>query len=183
MVRYAELHCHTNMSFLDGASHPAELVAIAAELGYTALGVTDHDGFRGAAKVHQAACEVGMPVVYGSEIGMPRVPRAGTGISNSGLSSEADALRGERQRSLRATPNEGEATHRRGRIRRMHGSKPIKKPDTDHVVLLAPDPDGYAAIARLVTKGQFRGRKDQPEYTYRDLEEASRHGNLVALSD
>ena len=60
------------MSFLDGASHPAELVAVAAELGYTALGVTDHDGFRGAAKVHQAAREIGMPVVYGTEIGMPR---------------------------------------------------------------------------------------------------------------
>ena len=74
MDRYAELHCHTNMSFLDGASHPAELVALAAELGYTALGVTDHDGFRGAAKVHQAAREIGMPIVYGTEAGMSRAP-------------------------------------------------------------------------------------------------------------
>lgn len=70
-VRYAELHCHTNYSFLDGASHPFELVARAAELGYTALGVVDHDGFRGAAKVHQAARHVGMAVVYGTEVGMP----------------------------------------------------------------------------------------------------------------
>ena len=72
MSRYAELHCHTNFSFLDGASHPEELVARAAELGYTALGVTDHDGFRGAVKVHQAARAVGMPVVYGTEVGMAR---------------------------------------------------------------------------------------------------------------
>ncbi|MDJ0665575.1 MAG: PHP domain-containing protein, partial [Acidimicrobiia bacterium] len=73
MVRYAELHSHTNMSFLDGASHPAEMVELAAELGYTALGVTDHDGFRGVAKVHQAARQTGLPIVYGTEVGMSRI--------------------------------------------------------------------------------------------------------------
>ena len=64
----------------------------------------------------------------------------------------------------------------------MHGSKPTKRLETDHVILLAPDPEGYAAISRFVTKGQFRGKKDQPVYDYRDLDEASRHGKLVALS-
>jgi error-prone DNA polymerase len=64
----------------------------------------------------------------------------------------------------------------------MHGSKPVNKPETDHLVLLAPDPAGYAAISRFVTKGQFAGRKDEPRYDYGDLDEASRHGSLVALS-
>ena len=32
-VPYAELHCHTNFSFLDGASHPEELAEEAARLG------------------------------------------------------------------------------------------------------------------------------------------------------
>src|SRR5262249_16962126 len=41
---YAELHCHTNFSFLDGASHPEELADEAARLGLAALAVTDHDG-------------------------------------------------------------------------------------------------------------------------------------------
>ena len=72
MVQYAELHCHTNFSFLDGASHPHTLVEQAAALGYTAVGVTDHDGFRGAVKVHQAAKVLGVPVVYGTEVGMSR---------------------------------------------------------------------------------------------------------------
>ncbi|NOX23153.1 MAG: PHP domain-containing protein, partial [Actinobacteria bacterium] len=57
MARYAELHCHTNFSFLDGASHPAELVYRAAELGYESLAVTDHDGFRGVVKMHTASVE------------------------------------------------------------------------------------------------------------------------------
>ena len=35
--RYAELHCHTNYSFLDGASHPEELVRTAAELELEAV--------------------------------------------------------------------------------------------------------------------------------------------------
>jgi error-prone DNA polymerase len=41
---YVELHCHSAFSFLDGASHPEELVARAVELGYSALALTDHDG-------------------------------------------------------------------------------------------------------------------------------------------
>ena len=74
-VAYAELHCHTNFSFLDGASHAHELVATAAELGYRALAVVDHDGFRGAVKVHEAARAIGLPVVYGTEVGLPQVDR------------------------------------------------------------------------------------------------------------
>ena len=35
---YAELHCKTNFSFLEGASHPDELVARAAELGLSGPG-------------------------------------------------------------------------------------------------------------------------------------------------
>ena len=38
---YAELHCRSNFSFRTGASHPEELVARAARLGYSALAVTD----------------------------------------------------------------------------------------------------------------------------------------------
>src|ERR1700741_59032 len=47
---YAELHCHSNFSFLDGASHPEELAEEAARLGLEALAVTDHDGFYGVVR-------------------------------------------------------------------------------------------------------------------------------------
>ncbi|MBA2294771.1 MAG: PHP domain-containing protein, partial [Actinobacteria bacterium] len=43
-MSYVELHCHSAYSFLDGASHPEELVVRAGELGYPALALTDHDG-------------------------------------------------------------------------------------------------------------------------------------------
>src|SRR3982750_4679844 len=45
---YAELHAHSAYSFLDGASLPEELAARAAELGYEALALTDHDGVYGS---------------------------------------------------------------------------------------------------------------------------------------
>ena len=79
MSRYAELHCHTNFSFLDGASHPEDLVERAIELGYEALAVTDHNGFYGTSRLWQAAKATGLPVIYGVEIGLERNP---TGPSN-----------------------------------------------------------------------------------------------------
>src|SRR5437016_496234 len=54
-VPYAELHCHTNFSFLDGASKPEELVEEAARLGLEALAVTDHDGMYGVVRFAEAA--------------------------------------------------------------------------------------------------------------------------------
>jgi error-prone DNA polymerase len=65
---YAELHCHTNFSFLDGASHPEELVDEAARLGLSALAVTDHDGFYGSVRFALAARTVGLPTVFGAEL-------------------------------------------------------------------------------------------------------------------
>ena len=46
-VRYCELHCRTNFSFLEGASHPDELVAEAARLGYAGIAVTDRNSLGG----------------------------------------------------------------------------------------------------------------------------------------
>ena len=175
-MRYAELHCHTNFSFLDGASHADEIVRRAVDLGYSALGVTDHDGFRGVVKVHEAARYHGLPVVYGTEIGLPRPEPSGDIQS---------PLEGLQPRELAGPVDSGQQTPmspRRGRIRRMHGSKPVNIEPTDHLVLLAPDPKGYAAISLFVTKGQYRGEKDRPVYSYADLEAAARHGDLVALS-
>jgi error-prone DNA polymerase len=67
---YAELHCHTNFSFLDGASHPEELAEEAARLGLDGLAVTDHDGFYGVVRFSQAARELGLPTIFGAELSL-----------------------------------------------------------------------------------------------------------------
>jgi error-prone DNA polymerase len=67
-MRYAELHCKTNFSFLEGASHPDELVRRAGELEYRALAVTDRNSLAGVVRAHIAAKEVGLSLVIGAEI-------------------------------------------------------------------------------------------------------------------
>ncbi|MEC9341391.1 MAG: PHP domain-containing protein, partial [Pseudomonadota bacterium] len=67
VTAYAELHCLTNFSFLRGASHPEELVARAAELGYSALAVTDDCSVAGAVRAHVAAKAAGLRLIIGSE--------------------------------------------------------------------------------------------------------------------
>ncbi len=73
---YAELHCHSNFSFLDGASHPEELASEAARLGLAALALTDHNGFYGHVRFSETARLVGLPTVFGVELGLdPCGPR------------------------------------------------------------------------------------------------------------
>ncbi len=76
---YAELHCHSNFSFLHGASHPEELAEEAARLGLNALALTDHNGFYGVVRFAEAARAVGLPTVFGAQLTLdgPRKNPAG----------------------------------------------------------------------------------------------------------
>jgi error-prone DNA polymerase len=65
---YVELHAHSAYSFLDGASLPEELAARAAELGYDALALTDHDGVYGSLEFAHAAKHFGVRPITGAEV-------------------------------------------------------------------------------------------------------------------
>ena len=111
---WAELHCHSSYSFLDGASSPAELVAEAARQGVQALALTDHDGMYGVAQFAQAAAqqaEQGIPVstVFGAELSLGRGGRATT--------------RSDRRRGGPGQPRRRRC-RRSNRPRRLHGSGP-----------------------------------------------------------
>jgi len=67
-LAYVELHCHSAYSFLDGASHPEELALRAAELGYEALALTDHDGVYGSLELAHAAKLVDVRAITGAEL-------------------------------------------------------------------------------------------------------------------
>jgi error-prone DNA polymerase len=66
--RYAELRCRSCFSFLEGASHPEELVARAAELGLGALALADVNGIYGIVRAHGEAKRRGFPLVVGAEL-------------------------------------------------------------------------------------------------------------------
>lgn len=68
MTNYVELHCHSNFSLCDGASHPEDLVKRAAELGMPALALTDHDALYGAVRFAQAAKQHGVRPIFGAEL-------------------------------------------------------------------------------------------------------------------
>src|SRR4051794_20341982 len=67
-MTYVELHAHSAYSFLDGASQPEEIAARAAELGYEALALTDHDGVYGSLEFAHAAKHFGVRPITGAEV-------------------------------------------------------------------------------------------------------------------
>src|SRR3954464_12947324 len=83
MVGYAELHCHTNFSFLDGASHPEELAEEAHRLGLAGLAAPAHDGLYGVVRFAEAARPIGLPTVFGAELtlGIERPPNGTADIA------------------------------------------------------------------------------------------------------
>jgi error-prone DNA polymerase len=66
--RYAELRCRSCFSFLEGASHPEELVARAADLGLSALALADVNGLYGIVRAHGEAKRRDFPLIVGAEL-------------------------------------------------------------------------------------------------------------------
>ena len=96
-MSYVELHAHSAYSFLDGASHPEELALRAAELGYEALALTDHDGVYGSLELAHAAKLVGVRPITGAEVTLSGVgstepqESGGAGFAGAGAGRTAGA--------------------------------------------------------------------------------------------
>ena len=67
MSPYVPLWCKSNFSFLEGASHPDELVDEAHRLGLPAIALTDRDGVYGVVRAHVRAREAGVKLIIGAE--------------------------------------------------------------------------------------------------------------------
>ncbi len=168
-VPYAELHAHSNFSFLDGASFPEELAAEAARLGLEALAITDHDGFYGVVRFAEAARAVGLPTIFGSELTLGRV-QPQLGIADPGV-HEPNAPSPPRRTRSRAghLPSGGLGD---GFDHLVSRADPGSLLDGEtHLVVLARDPRGYALLARAISEAQLRGEKGAPLATLADLAE------------
>ena len=145
-VPYAELHAHSSYSFLDGASSPEDLLAEAERLGLTALALTDHDGFYGAARFAEVAelMEVSVQTVYGAELslGLEAPQRGVPDPVGDHLLVLADGLEGYHRLSGAIT-----AAHLRG------GEKGRPVYDLDE---LAASADGHWTILTGCRKGGVR---------------------------
>jgi len=65
---YVELHAASAFSFLDGSSHPEDLVERATELGLPAVALVDRNGVYGAPRFYKAAREAGIRPLVGAEV-------------------------------------------------------------------------------------------------------------------
>ncbi len=68
---FCEFHARSAFSFLRGSSQPDEMVRRAAELGYPAIAITDHGGFYGTARAHEAAKNSGIKAIVGATLDLP----------------------------------------------------------------------------------------------------------------
>jgi len=195
MPPYAELHCHSNFSFLDGASAPDELVERAVELGLSGLAATDHQGLYGVVRFATAAEAAGLHPVVGSEIELfdPIVPDPDL----VAVPAHRPARRGGRARSTGAESGDGPGSAaREGRPdrprperARLPGHRHAVKEDHrgigerqrgPHLVLLARDVSGYRSLCRLISRANLAGTKAVPRF---DQALAADHTEgLVALS-
>uniref|UniRef100_A0A6J7MXQ8 Error-prone DNA polymerase n=1 Tax=freshwater metagenome TaxID=449393 RepID=A0A6J7MXQ8_9ZZZZ len=144
-VPYAELHCHSNFSFLDGASHPEELVEEAVRLGLEALALTDHHGLYGVVRLAEAARAVGLPTVFGAEVTLVE------GLDRHRRLAQDEAAT-QRQVTRGATP-----------------PAPQPDPHGEHLVLLADGPEGYSRLSRTLSLGHLAGEKGAPRCSLADL--------------
>ncbi|MBX3031767.1 MAG: PHP domain-containing protein [Chloroflexi bacterium] len=185
-IPYAELHCHTNHSFLDGASMAEDLVRRAAELGLTALAATDTDGLYGVVRLTKAAQAAGLHPVLGTEIelGDPAV-----------ADPDAVVLPPRRpRRRPRGTPErppaaEGSPSRPRPGRARLPGYRAVVREDLRGVgarargprlVLLARNKTGWSSLTRLLSTGNMTGSKGAPRFDHALLER--HHVGVVALS-
>ena len=67
---YAPLWVKSNFSFLQGASHPDELVEQAHSMGLTTMALTDRDGVYGIVRAHTRARELGFKVIHGAQLNL-----------------------------------------------------------------------------------------------------------------
>ena len=79
MATYVPLWVKSHFSFLEGASHPSELVTEARDIGLPALCLTDRDGVPGLVRAHVEAREIGQRLIAGAQVTVAaQVPHAGT---------------------------------------------------------------------------------------------------------
>jgi error-prone DNA polymerase len=168
-VPWAELHCHSSFSFLDGAATPGELVAEAARLGLETLAITDHDGMYGVPQFAQAAARlrnegIRLGTVFGAELSLP----GGRG-----------GLGGKASPQARGDPG---GSSPRGQQSLPSARTGVPDPAGRHLLVLARDTEGYRRLCAVISAAQLAGgEKGRPVYDIGALADAH-DGHWVVLT-
>ncbi len=139
MPGYAELHCHSTFSLLDGASDPERLVERAVALGLHALALTDHDDVGGAVRFATAARSAGLPGLLGAELTVD-VPMP-SGLAPAQLEVMPGRVCGE------------------DRVPRLR----------THLLCLVESREGWGNLCTLITRARLDHPRGQPRVTLDQL--------------
>jgi DNA polymerase III alpha subunit len=188
---YAELHSHTNFSFLHGASPVEDMAERAAELALSGLAVTDHDGLYGVVRFATAIEAVGIRPILGVEIELldAAAPDPGGVVLPARRRPRGRAAAAAVPDVLPADAVEGLPARPRPERTRLPGHRSVVKEDLrgigerqrgPHLVLLARDAAGYRSLCRLVSRANLDGTKRVPRFSQALL--AGHTEGLLALS-
>jgi error-prone DNA polymerase len=180
---YVPVWCKSNFSFLEGASHPEELVEEAHRLGLPAIALTDRDGVHGVVRAHVKARELGVKLLPGATVTVA-APGAALVPSPVGRARPAGLHHDDHEADSIAPMS----LARRGRTRRSTKKKPANEtisliPPTSSattpIVLVAADRAGWANLTRLLTAGRRRMEKGSSLVGWDEV--CTHAGGLLAL--
>ncbi len=176
--------CRSNFSFLDGASHPEELVEEAHRLGIGSIAITDRDGVYGMVRAHVKARELGVHLVCGAQVS---VAAPGSVLVSSPVTLHHDDEHGRGPGWGLETDEPFVNVGRRGRTKRAKPRQVALPGVSNHegplpstqLVLLAIDRAGWANLTRLLTAGRRRCDKGDSLVTWSEV--CARAEGLIAL--
>ncbi|MGO1766851.1 MAG: PHP domain-containing protein, partial [Advenella sp.] len=167
---YAELYCQSNYSFLQGASHPEELVQKAFELKYTALAITDECSVAGVVRAHAEVERLNKPILEEQERRKKSaLEKAGYVPGQSG-SSPPPAVPASSPMASEAAPTEPLLRLPMklivGSVFSLHAGQhcPALK-----LVVLAQTRQGYGNLCEFITLGRRRAPKGEYYLTTSDI--------------
>jgi error-prone DNA polymerase len=172
VVPYVPLWVKSSHSFLEGASHPEELVDQAHAHHLPAIALTDRDGLYGAVKAHVRAKELREP-----EGGPSPRPIVGAEVTLADPGSAPP----QEARTVEGSWGEGTGAGAMRAWRPRKNEPPVHGHARTRVVLLAEDREGYGRLTRLLTVGHGRAAEKGASRVSLDEIRAARDG-LVALA-
>jgi len=195
-VVYAPLWCKSNFSFLEGASHPEELVEEAHRVGISSIAITDRDGVYGMVRAHVKARELGVHLVCGAQVSIappstllaPSPLSVAAGLHHQELEGRGPGWGADTDD---LSPEHPHGLGRRGRTRRAKprqvalelaappGASHALPARASQLVLLATDRTGWANLVRLLTAARRRCDKGEALASWREV--CERAAGVIAL--
>jgi error-prone DNA polymerase len=172
-MKYAELHCASAFSFLEGASQPEDLVERAAELGLPAVALVDRNTLSGAPRFWKAARDAGIKPLVGAEIVLDE--NSEFGIRNSELQTphpETDHSKFKIQNSSWEATENSKFKIQNSKLPGPLGLVPDPPPPgtpLPRLTLLAADHRGYRNLCRLLTEAARDRPKGQARATWHQV--------------